>query len=383
MTNLSFSISGDFITNLARQWFWQENKPFHEVYQLLDQTLCTGDMLSTMEKHRIITDILEYRSDLHGIDSFTLIDHLPKEDYKSIFTRIQTLEKELMIERIKNDMQYSFQKYVDQWSAIISLHPDVVRQRNPQTYHDWELYLTTEHTMSIDSTEPIYIHQVPLIETPTMGGLWLINDPELVYECMESKEDLKDIGSPQFWKNIYEHIKDAEWAKDRNERYLFSTRPKPSVEERMEALCKAYETENKKEPRYMTPEWFAYKLKLEKSVQYLLEPDNMQNWEGLIAPNGDFYSVNFGGHNQKAYFLLHKNPKAFGFTKDSLEQSSIDMSNALDTLIEHGWCATRSVMMNSYLLCNRPTKAQINAIFDAIQKFEVNLNTEELFSYLE
>lgn len=109
MTNLSFSISGDFITNLARQWFWQENKPFHEVYQLLDQTLCTGDMLSTMEKHRIITDILEYRSDLHGTDVFTLIDHLPKEDYTSIFTRIQTLEKELMIERIKNDMQYSFQ----------------------------------------------------------------------------------------------------------------------------------------------------------------------------------------------------------------------------------------------------------------------------------
>lgn len=200
MTNLSFSISGDFITNLARQWFWQENKPFHEVYQLLDQTLCTGDMLSTMEKHRIITDILEYRSDLHGTDVFTLIDHLPKEDYTSIFTRIQTLEKELMIERIKNDMQYSFQKYVDQWSAIISLHPDVVRQRNPQTYHDWKVYLTTEHTMSITSTEPIYIHQVPLIETPTMGGLWLINDPELVYECMESKEDLKDIGSPQFGK---------------------------------------------------------------------------------------------------------------------------------------------------------------------------------------
>lgn len=178
-------------------------------------------------------------------------------------------------------------------------------------------------------------------------------------------------------------MKDVEWAKDRNERYLFSIRPKPSIEERMKALCKACEKENEKEPVYMTQEWFAYKLKIEKSVQYLLEPDNMQNWEGLIAPNGDFYSVNFGGHNQKAYFLLHKNPESFGFTKDSLEQSSIDMSNALDTLIEHGWCATRSVMMDSYLLCHRPTKEQINAIFDAIQKFGVNLNTEELFSYLD
>lgn len=132
----------------------------------------------------------------------------------------------------------------------------------------------------------------------------------------------------------------------------------------------------------MTPEWFTYKLQLEKSVQYLLEPDGMKNWEGLIAPNGDFYSVNFGGHNQKAYFLLHKMPHAFGYTKESLDTSDIDMSNALDTLIDHGWCATRSVMMDSYLLCHRPTKAQINTIFDAIQKFGVQLNTEDLFSYL-
>lgn len=383
MTNLSFSISGDFITNLARQWFWQENKPFHEVYQLLNQTVRPNDSQDNRDVHRLITDILEYRMDLTGVNTFTLIEHTPKEDYKPIFTRIQTLERELMIEKIKNDMQYSFAKYVDKWSAIISLHPDVVCQRNPQTYQDWKRYLTTEHTMSIASTEPIYIHHSPLIETPTMGGLWLINYPELVYDCMESKNDLNCIGSPHFWQNIYEHMKDVKWAKDRNERYLFSIRPKPSIEERMKALCKAYEKENEKEPVYMTQEWFTYKLKIEKSVQYLLEPDNMQNWEGLIAPNGDFYSVNFGGHNQKAYFLLHKNPESFGFTKDSLEQSSIDMSNALDTLIEHGWCATRSVMMDSYLLCHRPTKAQINAIFDAIQKFGVNLNTEELFSYLE
>lgn len=383
MKKLHFSISGDFITTLARQWFWQEHKPLQTVIQLLHESLFATTPVSEQKKNKIIQDVIEYKSDICGVDEFTIQPHEPDSDYSSIFQRISTLERDLMIERIKNDMQYSFGKYVDKWSTIISTHPDVVCPHNPQTYHEWVTYLTTENTMHINSFAPILIHGKPLIETPTMGGVWLIHYPELVYDCMEHKDDMNSIGTPVFWRHIYEHTKDWEWTKERNNRYTFSIRPKPSVEERIKALSKSYTEDAAKEPRYMTPEWFAYKLKLEKSVQYLLEPDDMQNWEGLIAPNGDFYSVNFGGHNQKAYFLIHQHPDHFGFTKESLEESSIDMTNALDTLLEHGWCATRSVMFDSYFLCQRPTKAQINCIFDAIQKFEVKLNTQELLSYLD
>ena len=381
-----FSISGEFITTLARQWFWQEQKPISEVYELLEACLgATEKPLSERQKNELIQSILEYKVDLIGVDTFTTQTHLPRKDYKSIFNRMESLEKESMIRKIQLDMQVSFEKYVDKWSTIVSMHPDVLCHRQPQTYQDWRIYLTTENAAHCNSYKPLYMEDnLPLIETPAMGGLWLINRPELVYDCMEQKENLHCIGSNLFWQNVYEQIKDEPWAKERNEHYLCSIRPKPSLKERMKNDYP--EASYWEEPSYLSKDWFAFQYRMKKSVQYQLEPDDMKNWEGLIAPNGDFYSCEFGGHNQKAYFLIVQNPERFSTTEEEVRDSiggSIDMTNALDTLIEFGWCATRSVGFESYLLCDRPTKAQINRIFDAIQKFKVSLDTKALFAQLD
>lgn len=383
-----FSISGEYITTLARQWFWQEQKPVTEVRELLESCLGTTEKpLSERKKNELIQNILEYKVDLIGVDTFTTQTHLPRNDYKSIFDRMDSLEKESMIRKIQLDMQVSFEKYIDKWSTIISMHPDVLRHRQPETYQDWMIYLTTENASHCNSYKSLYVEDdIPLIETPTMGGLWLINRPELVYDCMDQKENIHCIGSSRFWQNIYEQIKDEPWAKERNERYVFSLRPKPSFEERRWALEKCYQGESyMEEPSYLSKEWFAFQYHMKKSVQYQLEPDDIKNWEGLIAPNGDFYSCEFGGHNQKAYFLIVQNPERFSTTKEQLQASigPIDMTNALDTLIEFGWCATRSVVFDSYLLCDRPTKAQINTSFDAIQKFNISLDTKALFALLD
>lgn len=60
---------------------------------------------------------------------------------------------------------------------------------------------------------------------------------------------------------------------------------------------------------YLSDQWFAEEYQKTQDINYTTEPDDIQRWEGLIAPNGDFYSCNFGRHNQKAYYLLVKHPE--------------------------------------------------------------------------
>ena len=57
---LHMSISGDFITRIARSWFWDENRPYEKSEALL---LCAlnGNGLSEDEMKVICRDIIEGR----------------------------------------------------------------------------------------------------------------------------------------------------------------------------------------------------------------------------------------------------------------------------------------------------------------------------------
>lgn len=288
------------------------------------------------------------------------------------------------------DMITSFRKYIDVFSTIKSTRTDVLMLHDmPTTFQECKEYLTMELNPHTGIFQEITCRKKNLIDMPTIGGLWLIHEPDTVYDAC--KGDLHLIGKPEFWRNIYEIKKDHPDFADRNERYLYSIRPKPSFEERMQALIeyskKRHPEDQNDEPEYETPEWFDYQFQHTKEHQYNMHPDNIENWEGLIAPNGNFYSVDFGSHNIKAYYLLITHAEQFRKTPDYFRNSTtIRADNALDTLLEYGWCATRSVMYDQYVLpsnTNKPTKQQLNRIFDAIDKHNVYINTDELVSYFD
>lgn len=301
---------------------------------------------------------------------------------------VYILEKELESNTYDILPSPNFRKYIDKYATIKSSHIDALSVHGmPNTFQECREYFTMDKNHDTGEFQEININGTPLIDTPTMGGLWLIHAPETVYEACHG--DMNLIGESEFWKNIYELTKNNPDFDDRNERYQFSLR-QPDIEERMQNLIKAYEEEHTQsevsEPEFLSPEWMQYQYQQTREITYRTEPDDIENWEGLIAPNGDFYSVEFGGHNQKAYFILIMHADLFQQTPEYfINHPNIRTDNALDTLLEYGWCATRSIMFDHYILPPSRkglTTAQYNRIFDAGTKHDVKIDYDEVAKYL-
>lgn len=325
---IGFSITGEFITNLVRTWFWNENRPTEICIELI-ANCCDNADETTIQK--IFQQIVEGRKKFTGTNIFTLEDD--NTNIRPILNKLQKEEYKRKINEIKLDMVGNFRKYVDPFATIKSMHIDALMCNGmPNTFEECRHYFTQEKNFLGKYQEIIWqTHKddntctnTTLINTPTMGGLWLVNRPDLVYEACHG--ELYQIGKNDFWHNIYELTKNDPNFTDRNERYLFSIKPKPNFEERMKALEKSFENKHPElypdndAPKYQSPEWMYYMYQTTKERQYNMYPDNIDCWEGLIAPNGDFYSVDFGSHNIKAYYLCLTYPKKFGKTRAYFEK---------------------------------------------------------------
>ena len=169
---LSFSISGDFITELARTWFWEEHRPIQTVLELIGNCMSGAD---AYQIEQVAVCILEGRKKLTGINVFQL-----EEDtalFRSMVSYMKEQEREKTIAEIRLDMTVSFRKYVDNWSTIKTNDPVILASRDITTYEDCKNWFTTTYSSVLpDASEQIYVRdergqRIPIIETPTMGGL--------------------------------------------------------------------------------------------------------------------------------------------------------------------------------------------------------------------
>lgn len=62
---LNFAIDGEFLTNIARDWFWNMNKSYKKCEELLLSCMAGG---SEEEKRHVCQDIIEGRKKLVGIN---------------------------------------------------------------------------------------------------------------------------------------------------------------------------------------------------------------------------------------------------------------------------------------------------------------------------
>lgn len=88
MTNsetLRWTVSGDFITDIARQWFYLERQPFEKVHELLISCMQGSDETQyDLDKH--VDDILTFKSKLSGDtrdDTYGLYDETEQEKLKT------------------------------------------------------------------------------------------------------------------------------------------------------------------------------------------------------------------------------------------------------------------------------------------------------------
>ena len=383
--SLSFKIDGEWLTDLARTWFWDEDRPYEVCEELLGSCIETDD---DSLKRGIIYAILEGRKKFTGINEFTLVDD--NVNVRPITDKLAKYERNMRIAALREKLEYNFSSYVDKWSTMKSLHEDVFKtEKRPYRYTEWVAYLTTVNNCG--NTEEIFGWE----DRPGKCGLWLYERPELIYELTKPINGGLGITSEtvaeDFWHKVYEYCKDKPEFSDRNARYLAYLRRKEEFEQLIAGVeIDIDEEDTEEEPKRLTKEWWEYKDKHDKddNHNYRVKPDDIENWEGLIAPNGDFYSCSFGGHNMRAYWLITYFGDEFASKKDANGEpvlKDLKFDNALDKLLACGWCATRYLYVRGHYFDlptypKQPTKAQVDRIYDAIIKHEVkDIDTSALF----
>ena len=366
MERLQWKISGEFICNVARQWFWDENRPYEKSEELLLAALVNNE-LTLDERKKIAQDIIEGRKKLIGVNECTLVDD--NVQVRPIQDKIKQVQKKLLISEIANDIALHPLNYVDPYSASAN---------TIESADDLELH----------SLEDVYRHfdYSEWNSTATKSGLWLLDCPEIVADAYGKSAPAFDNCEETeiFWKAIYEKIKDYTKSgfKERNERYLAYLRLNELDEEDAETGAETVDEDFgeilRKDLDEMASSEFANYLKNRNPGMrdYFLYPDHYDCFEGLIAPNGNFYSCDFGGHNEKAYWYILAYFNEFGYSSRA-EARMLHADCALDKLIEYGWIATRYLPYRGYYITynrdalKRISSAQKKAAWNAIAKHDI------------
>lgn len=413
---IGFKVDGSFITDISRTWFWNENRPYEVCEELLLNCLVT-DQLTLDERKEIARDILEGKSKLTGINTFTVEDD--GENVRPIYKKIDEQTRKIKIQELKFFMDGNMIDFVDPYSVFKDI--EKAKDLNVQTYLQCATYFWYED-WAIDKEylrpyEPGDGMSFANENDNTDAGLWLYHHPDVAYDAIVkcNNGELYNLDFNDFWDAVYDIIKDdkkfsSSFFKKRNENYLAAKRLEtvPDIKNLSYSEKREYNDARVKEVIEFTDKWLsehekpdhddeAYKilqydemrhinhalkddsrLTGNRDRMYLILPDDYEEWEGLIAPNGDFYSCDFGGHNAKAYHIICVYPSKFP-NLDYENLSYMDMTNALDRLLEQGWCATRFLpSMGAYINVRtdgKPlTKAQENAIFDAKIKHDISVD---------
>lgn len=427
MAQVGFKVDGEWLTDFVRTWFWNENKPYETCENLLLQSLMCPDV-PIEEIKTVIQEIIEGRKKLIGINEFTLVED--NENVRPLSMKLNEQRRTIEIQKMKLIMDSRMILFVDPYSTVKSL--PAAKEYGVTNYEQCMTWFWYEE----DAIQHGYIRPwepgegMLLSENDdTELGLWLYYYPQIAYDAfLKNDEHLPTEGYREsFWKAVYEIITDEEhrsifcskYFAERNENYLASLRMKKEKDERERdgytpaefsfieeqkvllenckktiSFCKDFLDTHEKPDKHEDAETqikyhtisLIYnvltneddKLLTRKDLMYQILPDNYEKWEGLISPNGDFYSCDFGGHNAKAYHIMTAFPEKF--PNFDYENNHLQMSEALDDLLSQGWCATRYLpTIGNYIELPRTelgkcTKAQKDAIFDAKIKHDVNVD---------
>lgn len=296
-----------------------------------------------------------------------------------------------MVAKIEKDMEINPLRYVDPYSTIKSIK--IAKEKNVCSYRDvYDYFCYSE--FDFNKVNDLTIHY-----SHTECGLWLLNlsnAPEFIAKCYGKPAPFEDSYEAElFWEKIYEKIEDFENPdfKERNQRYLASKRIREKKKESLKKLETEFFEKTKKEEQEKIKDWD--EMSSDEFIQYLMNndpgnldvriiPDDMEKFEGLISPKGDFYSCNFGGHNGKAYYIMIAFYDKFGYSSRNEARLKLQTDKALDKLIESGWIATRYLpSRGSYISYKHdiyftPTKEQKKTAWDAIVKHDCHVDNTEI-----
>lgn len=325
---MTFTLDGQFITNLARERLYQN----HDLKAAIDLLLsCTvTDKISESEHYAIAIDILEGRKELRGIypgDEYGVYDCEPKSSTKTLASLI-------------NDMDAQLKRLNDQLQNI-GIKVGFMRE-HLDDYQMASLNKAWHEEMYDSSAEP----------GEACAEKWLFPDH---YSARKS-----GIGRSALLSGLSE-ILTTSYPEDTNPETRTSAvnRQIYNIMQAMPELNPDNQTEGITSPvdNYLTG------MQHNKGDDY-----------GWLSPTGDFTPVQWGKHQDWAAEYITAHPKLFGLPADNeqeLHRISEDMlieSAAGDKLIERGWILMHSPSMGVGLPTGRepfrPTKAQKEFLYD-------------------
>lgn len=420
------TLSGESITKLVREWFWNDEIQFSIVERLL--LACMEETeLSVAEKRELAHEIVEGRKKLCGSGYYSVEDD--NENVLDLSKKSAQRRIANELNKIREDMSENFIKYVDIYSTVKSHskaagEAEHVHYGQPVVnYEDCKAYFWHDEEDFDPKTGEILKNAkpTPAAEKATMGGLWLIKHPELVYRA--TRGDLKKLGDADtFWAKIHDLIKDDPKFSDpafreRNKGYESDLEYRAEKKARQELISKRLNSEEHRPTFRMTKarranldkagkllerasrgtrEQFSLEeavdslidLTKEDNLLYHLVPDEMDKWEGLINPFGEFFSCEIGQHGKRAYQLIQMMPDILvgHDVEKELREKKITEETALKDLLLQGWCSTEFLPSLGYYVSvpadagsNRKLKkAQVDRIWEAALKHNVVLDTTKI-----
>lgn len=369
---IQIGVGGKCLTDLIRTRYWNEDESFEKCMDLVSVCFPEADK-SQMQS--ITTALLEGRKTLSEdgalIEDKNAIVRTMSE--KAEYYR-RKLQKQILIE----NMEINFIPYVDVWSTVKSAHSEALYYAgNPKSYRE-----CVDYFGSVINAEEEKIILAEKLESPTAAGLWLHDDPDLVYHIVYNLGCAA--GTDEFWHEVYIATKDDPLFSERTKKYEAYLQ-KINGTDYLKCVPKGKKINSVF--RYLSIDWFKKKEEETGNDDYNVNPDRINTWTGLISPAGDFFSCSYGGHETKAFYLIAAHPEYAGLslsngseiTEDLLRSNGITKDNALDILInKRGWCATRYLPSYGHYVTEpdvpiHMTDAQQSIIETAAEKFCVEL----------
>lgn len=324
--SLSFSIDAAFLTDLARQWFWDEDRPYEKCEELLMCCIGSSDKLTADEKRHICQDIIEGRKKLVGVNECTI-----EEDGKRIRPISKKLEEQrmqILIREIKHDMEVHPLNYINYFSV----------DRNIEDFFDE--YEKRGVVITKEIVESYFCDGRDSDDNHFYYGLWLFSFPSLIAKLNGGilPEQNGETLQSEFWKKL------SDW--------VDTNAPTSLIEVQ------------KRQGRYRSF--------MGKEVS---EDSPFKSQYGLISPAGKWFNCDFAEHNIIARQYIIANPTQFGFeTRDDARHMLYSgAGDALDILYQKGWAVLRNPYFGSAFLSmgetKRLTKAQADTVMDYIEYF--------------
>jgi len=394
---LHFSIQGEFITDFAREMFWDMDKDYADCEEILLNILNSGPY-DQEKNRRIAQDIIEGRLKFVGQDTVELVPD--NENIRPIGQKIAETTKQLRLIQIQDHIRIHPMSYVDPYATCKSI-------REAPKSDDYDVGYQYLNDVTHYFTSPEYLnseYQFPHHDEGTKLGLWLFEESELIYDLIGGI--VTEANKSNFFEKLFDHINNHDFTghgfAERQERYAAGIRREEDKitymakweKETLEKIRQKQLKNDKSDPTErislndMTLAEFGAELlqRDHTNRDYDIMPDDIINWEGLISPAGKFYSCEFGGHSIKAFYVIQAYYEQFNYLDDNNQkhvfksrshvEEHIDTYNALDLLIQNNWIATRHLSYD-YITAKdgaRLTKAQKNCTWDAIVKHEIKLD---------